>query len=249
MNNIIYRNNWIKLERSKSPIVWINLSSGDDEYIPGCRLSFKTFNRILALRLPTWILKPDRGEKQLDNGEKIRYCIERQYSISLSYNIGFLNIHYGRIETPDYTDDKRVSFNLHFLEERLTAKYSLNNDKTIFKTLEPKAYKLGDEILETDVDYPPIKFLFTKKNKGVLEASCKITKRIWQKGTHNFEWMSRFCKPRLHTVMEINFSEEIFVGRGMAYGETTNFISEEETGEQAFKRYCLNNSLTFIGIT
>ena len=74
--------------------------------------------------------------------------------------------------------------------------------------------------------------------------------RQWKFGTGWFKWLSLFRKDRVRRSLDIDFSREVGREKGSWKGGTIGHGIEMlpgESNEQAFRRYCTENNLSFIG--
>jgi hypothetical protein len=110
---------------------------------------------------------------------------------------------------------------------------------------------------ESMYDYMPKKNNCPKKNFSFIDfdgeeisASTIIEEREWQRGTGWFKWLSLFYRPIIHRSLDIEFSKETGEKKGSWKGGIVGHSIEmlsNELHEDAFKRYCLQNKMTFKG--
>lgn len=76
------------------------------------------------------------------------------------------------------------------------------------------------------------------------------TREEWRFGVGWFAWLSLFRKPKISRDLEIAFSGETGKRKGSWKGGTIGHSTEMRSGElheSAFRRYCAENNMTFIG--
>ena len=97
---------------------------------------------------------------------------------------------------------------------------------------------------------PSVIFDFLDFDKQALSAKIRIEEREWRFGTGYFKWLSWFRKPKIARFIEIEFSGETGKRKGSWKGGTIGTSREllpGETAEGAFRNYCANHDMTFVG--
>lgn len=237
------------------------LASGCDEY-PGASFRISGFGHTLILALPQWVLSPYREKRQANwdaattkrLGRDWYWDIDRrEYGFSLSD--GHLNISLGR-QTMDSSTEQRWGYFLPWTQWRHVRHsfYGLRGEHVATLPDTGKAY-LGDlnrwrserEIADAT---PTISFEFDDFDGERITATTKIEEREWHFGTGWFKWLSLFRKPRISRCLDLRFSAEVGKRKGSWKGGTLGHAIEmlpSELHEPAFRRYCEQNDLTFVG--
>lgn len=81
-------------------------------------------------------------------------------------------------------------------------------------------------------------------------VSTCIEEREWRRGTGWFKWLSRFSKPRIRRDLDLAFEKETGKRKGSWKGGTVGHSIDMLPGELhegAFKRYCVEHNMTYIG--
>jgi hypothetical protein len=263
-------NKFIEINENKYKNKWIYLSSGDDEDYPGCKLTIACFKIYITFNLPP-IIKPykvkvmvkfDREEFIKRQGKDWYWSyIERQYGISYCDN--YICIRYG-IQTGDSTTEKSYGFFLPWNEWRMIDHrlyddvgeffYGTKDDYNFCSEAGKNKY---DELCKEREKVPKVIFEFKDFDGEIIKATTHIEEREYFKGEGHFKWISAFCKSKIQRVLSINFSSEVGERKGSWKGGILGHSIEIEDydiiynnriqHENAFRRYCTKNNLTFIG--
>ncbi len=97
---------------------------------------------------------------------------------------------------------------------------------------------------------PSRTFAFTDYDGEQLTARTRIEESEWRFGTGWFKWLSVFRKPIIHRSLDIRFSGETGKRKGSWKGGTIGHalnMLPGELHESAFRRYCDEHQMTFIG--
>lgn len=96
---------------------------------------------------------------------------------------------------------------------------------------------------------PTRTFAFADFDGEKLTATTRIEEREWRFGTGWFRWLSMFRSAKIVRSIDIRFSGETGKRKGSWKGGTTGCggpVLRGELHEDAFRRYCAENSMTFI---
>ena len=249
------------------------LGSGDEEH-PGCYLRLGAFHRTLICSLPP-IIPPYRRKvvAKFWNEDDIKrlgrnwyYDVhEREYGFSYAASGcigdgGFLQVFLGR-QTHDSSNEQRWSCftpwnKWNNWRHVRNSYYGLYGE---FFASEPQhridfTTKAGnDKYAEWTaiVDAcPTFTFAFNDFDGELLTAKTRIEERQWELGTGWFKWLSNFHKTIIHRSLDIQFSGETGKRKGSWKGGTVGHSIEMLPGElheSAFKRYCKEHDMVFLG--
>lgn len=237
------------------------LASGCDEY-PGASLRISGFGHTFILALPQWALKPYRKRRQAHwdeatverMGRDWYWSIDkREYGFSLSD--GFLNVSLGR-QTMDSSTDQRWGYFLPWTQWRHVRHsfYGLDGKHvaTLPDTGKPYLGNPGRWERERAIAdaIPTVSFEFDDFDGERITATTKIEEREWRAGTGWFKWLSLFRELRVSRSLDLRFSAEVGKRKGSWKGGTIGHSIEMLPGElheAAFRRYCQQEGLTFVG--
>lgn len=235
------------------------LSSGWEDY-PGCSLRVSGFGHTLITALPhvvklyrhwvdtsryEWGKNPAGGYWDIDR---------REFGFSCSD--GHLSVYLGR-RTMDSSTDRTWGCFLPWTQWRHVRHsfYGLNGEHVATLPDTGKSY-LGNpgrwerERAIADAT-PTIAFEFDDFDGERITATTKIEEREWRFGTGGFKWLSAFRKPRVSRSLDIRFSAETGKRKGSWKGGTVGHSIEMRPGElheEAFRRYCAENDMTFVRV-
>lgn len=238
------------------------LSSGCDEY-PGCQLRVSGFGHTLILALPA-ILRPYRERvcakswdaKTVERLGRDWYWSIDERKIGFTYSAGHLSFQLGR-STMDSSTDRSWGLFLPWTQWRHVRHsfYGLNGEHVATLPDTGKSYRgdLGRFARERAIAdaTPTVSFEFDDFDGERIIAKTKIEEREWRFGTGYFKWLSWFRKPKISRDLDIVFSAETGSRKGSWKGGTIGHSIEMLPGElhaSAFKRYCAENKMVFIGL-
>ena len=240
------------------------LASGEDEY-PGCSLRISAFGNTVIIGLPQ-VIKPYAYWVDLSNrdwahtgpdGRKGYTQIDRrEYGFSLSD--GHLSVSLGR-QTGDSSTEQRWGCFLPWTQWRHVRRSFYGLDGKLVATLNDEAGKSyrddpGRWERERAIEdaTPTVSFDFDDFDGERIIAKTKIEEREWRFGTGRFKWLSLFRRPRIVRSLDIEFSKETGKRKGSWKGGTIGHaivMKGGELHESAFRRYCEQNSMSFVGVS
>jgi hypothetical protein len=96
---------------------------------------------------------------------------------------------------------------------------------------------------------PGFVFEFEDFDGEIITARTFVEEQEWQKGSGKFKWISFFSKPIISRSMSIEFSKETGKRKGSwkggTIGHSINLLSNVESQESAFMRYCEENGMKY----
>lgn len=237
------------------------LGSGCDEY-PGASLRISGFGHTVILALPQFVCRPYREKvtaKYWDEATIKRMgrdwylaIDEREYGFSLSD--GHLSLYLGR-QTMDSGTEQRWGYFLPWTQWRHVRHSFYGLDGEHVATLPKVVGRYGsgqwEERLAITDATPTASFEFEDFDGERITATTRIEEREWRAGTGRFKWLSLFRKPRVRRSLDLQFSAEVGKRKGSWKGGTVGHgidMLPGELHEAAFRRYCEQEGLTFIGI-
>lgn len=247
-------------ERGYRPL-YIGLASGCDEY-PGASFRVSGFGHTLILALPQWALRPysEKVKATSWDAETVKrlgrdwyfHIDPREYSISL--NDGHLSIDFGR-QAGDSSLDQHWGYFLLWKDWRFVRHsfYGLQGEQTATLPDTGKPYDDGRWERERAIKdaTPTVSFEFDDFDGERIVATSMIEEREWRAGTGWWRWLSFFRKPRVKRSLDLRFSSEVGKRKGSWKGGTVGHgidMLPGELHEAAFRRYCDQQGLTFVGL-
>lgn len=235
------------------------LGSGDDDDYPGCRIRLSGFGHTLIAAIPA-IIKPWRRKIYPSSwdaatverlGRNWYYDThEREYGFS--YSEGFLQVFFGR-QTHDSSLDQNWCTHLPWTQWRHVrhSLYGLAGDHYWTQDQEPKGFIFSsyEAMRQMQETCPFVRFDFTDFDGEKLTATTRIEEREWRFGAGWFKWLSWFRRPKIVRALDIEFSGETGKRKGSWKGGTLGHAINMLPGElhrAAFRRYCVENRMTFI---
>ena len=239
------------------------LASGCDEY-PGASFRVSGFGHTVILALPPWALRPYREKVPVCNrgyspdavarpGRDWYWRIDsREYGFCLSE--GHLSVSLGR-QSMDSSTEQRWGCFLPWTQWRFVRSsfYGLQGEHlaTIARSRRGRQWRLQWEEEQKLKDATPTAvFDFDDFDGERITATTRMEEGEWRFGTGWFKWLSWFRRPRIRRHLDLQFSAEVGRRKGSWKGGTRGHAIEMRPGElheAAFRRYCAENELTFVG--
>lgn len=246
--------------RGYRPLVMI-AGSGCEEY-PGASFRISAGGHTVIAALPQWVLRPHR-EKVYPSWDSATIArlgrdwywriTPREYGFSLAE--GHLSIAFGR-QTNDSSTEQRWGCFLPWTQWRHVRHSFYGLDGEHIATLpDTGGSYIGDqgrwerERAIADA-VPTASFEFDDFDGQRIIATTKIEEREWRFGTGWFKWLSLFRRPRVSRALDLRFSAEVGKRKGSWKGGTVGHaikMRSSELHEAAFRRYCAQHSMVFVG--
>jgi hypothetical protein len=175
----------------------------------------------------------------------------RDYGFSCSE--GFLQVFYGP-QTMDSSTTKSLGYFLPWTQWRHVRHSMYDGNGEHFWTAPRNLdWKFGryEAIKEAEDTCPSLSFEFDDFDGERIVAKTRIEEREWLFGEGWFKWLSWFRKPKVVRSLDISFSSEVGKRKGSWKGGTLGHgitMLPGELHEAAFRRYCAENNMTFVGI-
>lgn len=234
------------------PIAMV-LSSGEDE-CPNASFRVSGFGHTLIVGIPA-IIKPWRRWVDLSGydwakGDGYWDIHRNEYGFSISD--GFLQVFLG----PQTHDSETTRCWSKFIPWKQ------------WRHVRRSLYDLSGEHVWTDIrgarfgeaDYdrnraaeescPSLSFEFDDFDAERIVAKTRIDEREWRFGEGWFKWLSLFRRPKVIRSLDIRFSSETGRRKGSWKGGTIGHSIDMLPGElheAAFRRYCAEHNMTFVG--
>lgn len=237
------------------------LQSGCDEY-PGSQLRASGFGHTLIVAVPRWLIRPYREKVHarwdaatIERMGRDWYWNVDKREFGFSYSDGFFQVFRGR-HTMDSSTDRSKGYFLPWTQWRHVRHsfYGLNGEH-VATLPDPGKSCLGDlgrweRERSISSATPTAAFEFLDFDGERLSAVTKIEEREWRFGTGWFKWLSLFRSRKISRSLDIQFSGETGKRKGSWKGGTVGHSIEMRPGElheDAFRRYCAENGMTFCG--
>lgn len=249
----IFKNKRIEICTYSKDSHSIVLDSGDEHY-PGCTLKLTGFGYWVSVRLPA-IIKPFRWKVKAKHwtpemiasvGQDWYWnCDSREYGIGIHCGNHF-NIYYGR-QSDDCSLERRWSCFLPWTELKQVrwTGYGLDGERLLeFDRSDVRIWSPQRDSL------PKARFLFADFDDQKIIATTHIEETEYSKGVRSFSWLRYLVRNKVFRTLHIEFNREVGRNKGSWKGGTVGHSIELRPGElheQAFRRYCQEQNLRFIG--
>lgn len=255
------------LEKRGGHGIGLMLDSGDDEH-PGCHVRFYLTSLTVLIELPH-IIQPKRkkvfpnwdAETVARLGRDYYYDEHpREYGFNFSGNA--LLVHYGA-QTLSWSGCASKCYFLPWLSWRFIRHTHYTPSGERIRTFwedalrrdRRRARRLGEQDWRTDdLDYaralPTMDFLFRDFDGEEIVCKTRIDEREWRFGTGWCSWLSLFVPAKVRRTADLQFTKETGRRKGSWKGGTLGHGIDMEVGEpleSAFRRYCRENQMTFVG--
>jgi len=233
----------------------IMLGSGREEY-EGCRLRLSAFGHTLNIALPA-IIKPwrrwvDTSHYAWSKEPGSGYWDEHAREFGFSAVEGALHIHYGPQSHDSRTTKSRCWF--YPWKERRHVRHSLYDlEGEHFADLPEWGFRFknGWAVKNAiEAACPVALFDFEDFDGERITATTKIEERQWKLGVRWFKWLSLIWPDAVRRSLDLQFSSEVGKRKGSWKGGTIGHSVDMLPGElheAAFRRYCAQQGLTFVG--
>lgn len=258
------RNRWGDNDRNWGPFTYakdtfykstaIALRSGDDEY-PGCSLRVSAFGHTFITSIPP-ILPPWRRKVHAGWDAATVARLGRDWywdvdprEIGISLSDGHLSVRFGR-QAMDSSIDMQWGCFLPWTQWRHVRHSAYDLEGNHFCDFPEMRLETWDRYEEVRKSCPTASFEFDDFDGERITATTRIEERQWLFGTGWFKWLSLFRAPRISRSLDIQFSSETGKRKGSWKGGTIGHGIEMTAGELhevAFRRYCSEHQMTFIG--
>lgn len=240
------------LSFSKYRTLALVLDSGTDEDA-GCHLRISLYGltvimELLPIVLP-WRKKVYAGwdAATIKRLGRDWYYNEHPREYGFSLGDGFLQIFYG-VQAGSSELDQNWCCHLPWTQWR-HVRYSLYDLQGNHFWTDP-AGGWGKYRDDMDKLCPSASFEFDDFDGERITVRTKISEREWRFGEGWFKWLSFFRKPKISRSLELQFSKETGKRKGSWKGGTIGHgidMLPGELHESAFRRYCAEHDMTFIG--
>lgn len=258
---------WSDTERRFGPFVYDGssiftlgielVSRGDDEDEQlSTSLRLFGFRRTLILLLPGWLMRPYAEKVKARSwdaatverlGRDWYWHVEpREFGFTI--HDGFISVSFGR-QSYDSNTEQRWGMFLPWTQWRHVRHSFYDMDGDLFAHVPERDWEAREK-LETAC--PVLRFAFLDFDGEPITATTRIEEREWRFGEGWFKWLSLFRRPKIRRSLDLNFSAEVGKRKGSWKGGTIGHSIDMLPGElheDAFRRYCAQNNLTFISAT
>jgi hypothetical protein len=239
----------------RSGKIAVVLGSGDDDDYPGCRFRISLGKHTLIVALPP-LLKPQRkwvdtSHYEWSKGPGSGYWQTDGREFGFSTFDGSLHVLYGA-QTNEWPGTKSKVFFYPWREHRSIRHSLYDLDGEHFADLPEWGFrhKNGWAVKEAiEAACPTAKFEFADFDGEKIIATTRIEEREWVRGKGLFRLLF-IGRNTVRRSLDLRFSAEVGKRKGSWKGGTIGHSIDMLPGElheAAFRRYCEQNALTFIG--
>ena len=236
-------------------------TSGDEDERLFNTLRFMAFGRTLIVVLPQ-IIRPwkawvDTSHYNWSDNPRGGYWDigRREYGFSVSD--GHLSVSLGRV-TNDSSTEQRWGWFLPWTQWRHVRQslYGLRGEHIAdMPQWGGRPAKINWQVRHAEEDRvqalaPSATFTFADYDGEKLTAAVRIEEREWLRGTGWWRWLSLVWPKKVERYIDIRFSGETGRRKGSWKGGTVGHSGPAKPGELhevAFRRYCAEHSMTFMG--
>lgn len=228
------------------------LGSGADGRGRGCRLRLHGFGHTVIIALPQ-IIKPFRrwvDTARFSDNPAGGYWDQHEREYGICAAEGAVHLHYGE-QTHEWPGSKSKVWFYPWREHRLVRHSLYDLDGEHFADLPVGRFTRAKSIAETALkDACPVeRFEFADFDGERIVATCRMEEREWKRGKGIFRLLY-LGRNRIDRELDLRFSSEVGQRKGSWKGGTVGHsvtMMPGETHETAFRRYCKQEGLTFVG--
>lgn len=237
----------------------VMLGSGDDDDYPGCRLRLSAGSHTLILALPP-VIKPWKRWREIttepsrsqmvSQGRKPGYWDRHEREYGFSTFEGSLHIHFGE-QTHEWPGAKSKVFFYPWRAHRSIRHSIYDTEGRHFADLpdwnlkSPNGWAAKSAL---EAACPVSRFEFADFDGEKIVATCRIEEREWRRGSGLFRLLY-LGRNKIARSLDLAFSSEVGKRKGSWKGGTVGHSCEIASGEppeNAFRRYCEKQGLTFL---
>lgn len=235
------------------------LGSGDGDDYPGCRLRLALGSHALIIALPA-IIKPFRKRVHYSSPDIINQAMvagrptyywdqhEREYGFSASECA--VHWHYGE-QTHEWPGSKSKVWFFPWREHRMVrhSLYDLEGEHFTDLPIGRITRNKSDAEAALKDACPVARYEFEDFDGERIVATCRMEEREWKRGKGIFR-MLYLGRNRVDRGLDLRFSSEVGKRKGSWKGGTVGHsvdVLPGELHEAAFKRYCEQEGLAFVG--
>ena len=263
---------WSDNDRNFGPFTWatstrpewgIVLTSGGDEEANNPSYARLHLARLTVLwAMPSFLLRPHRqkvkakfwDEATIQRMGRDWYWDIHKRQVGFQISEGVLHLYFGK-QTDEWPGSKSKCIFFPWREWR-SVRHSLYGLSGELFAHMPQWHGLGEEGWQErerlQSECPVAQFSFADFDGEVITATCRIEERESKLGAGRFKWLSVFRKSQIDRSLDLRFSSEVGRRKGSWKGGTIGHsitMRPGELHEAAFRRYCDENGLAFIGET
>ena len=229
------------------------LDSGDEEH-PGCHLRMHAFRRTLIVELPP-TLWPHRRKVTAHSWDAATvarlgrdwYWDEHSREFGAVFIDDALHLSFGP-QTNDSSTSRSKCWFVPWMNWRhcRTSLYGLRGEH-VYTEAKGDRWERWHAAREA---CPSVSFEFDDYDRERIEARAHVEEMEWRFGTGWFKWLSLVRRARIRRSLYLAFSKEVGPKKGSWKGGTVGHAIEMLPGElheAAFRRYCAEHRLSFVG--
>lgn len=235
------------------------LGSGDDDDYPGCRLRLAIGSHTLIIALPAMI-KPYRRwneirteptrSRMIADGRDPGYWTQHEREYGFSASEGAVHWHYGE-QTHEWPGSKSKVWFFPWREHRVVrhALYDLDGEHFADLPLGRFTRNRSTAVTALKGACPVVRYEFEDFDGEHIVATCRMEELEWKRGKGIFRLLY-LGRNRVDRSLDLRFSSEVGKRKGSWKGGKIGHsvtMLPGETHEAAFRRYCQQEGLTFVG--
>lgn len=229
-------------------------SAGDDETERPAYARIGLGRLHVLFPLPGWMIRPDVEVckfRHLSPEDLARlgptYTVSHRRKFGAELVDGCLHLSYGADRNDGRSDSGRVIF-FPWKEWRFVSNTLQGLDGETFCVL-PEKMDWKERHAMQDA-CPVRRFAFLDYDGEQITATTRLEVMRWKRGAGSFRWLSYVWPDRVRSSLDLRFSSEVGRRKGSWKGGTIGHSIDAKPGElheAAFKRYCAQEGLTFVG--
>jgi len=253
-NNDRYFGRFTYAHEPRRKQIVVMLGSGDGDDYPGCRLRLALGSHTLIIALPA-IIKPfrrwvDTSHYEWSKGEGSGYWDQHEREYGFSASEGAVHWHYGE-QTDEWPGCKSKVWFFPWREHRMVrySLYDLEGEHFADLPIGRFTRNRSDAKAALKGACPAARYEFEDFDGERIVATCRMEEMEWKRGKGVFRLLY-LGRNRVDRSLDLRFSSEVGRRKGSWKGGTVGHgitMLPGETHEAAFRRYCKQEGLTFVG--
>lgn len=254
MSTEIFRGRYVEV----SKVAWnwwgIGINTGHYEHKPYLR--FVGFGLWISLHLPLWVLAPARRKvaahwdaATVERMGRDWYWDETRREYGLDFHQDAFTLHYG-VQPDCWPGDKTIRWTPPWMKWRHLGTRYLALDGSVFMKLSSSVSRRYEETKMLESAVPTMTFAFNDFDGEDIAATVRMDESAYACGEGRWTWLGMLRPHRFHPRYDIKFSKETGHKKGSWKGGMSACNGPAKPGElheAAFRRFCDENRMTFIG--
>lgn len=255
MTTEIFRGRYFEVSRVSWSWWGFSVNTGYDSHKPYFRIA--AFGLWISINLPLWVLAPARRKvaarwdaATVERMGRDWYWDETRREFGIDFHNDAFTLHYG-IQPDSWPGDKTIRWTPPWMRWRYIGTKYFDLNGSVFARHYPLIGRAYEESEAIEATVPTVTFAFNDFDGESIAATVRMDESEYACGEGRWSWLGKLRPHRRHRRYDFKFSKETGNRKGSWKGGMSACNGPAEPGElheAAFRRYCNENRMTFIGL-